>query len=164
MLQTDDSGELMRIRRHALESAPTAFGSSVEQDRGLDPNAVLKMFSHPERSAVYGLVVESQKVLAMAGVVREAKEKLQHKAYIYGMFVSAEVRQQGHGRALLHATVEHTRRWSGVTQVHLTVSEDAPAAQRLYESYGFREWGREPNALFWNGEFFDEAHMVLNLL
>jgi ribosomal protein S18 acetylase RimI-like enzyme len=163
ILQVDDIDELIRIRREALESVPTAFASSVDQDRGLDPTTVREVLSSPQKMAIFGLLDDGERVVAMVGVFREEKEKLRHRANIYGMFVSDRFRGRGHGRDLLHAAVEHARSWDGVAQVHLSVSANAPAAKRLYESYGFQEWGREPRALCWKGEFFDESHLILSL-
>jgi RimJ/RimL family protein N-acetyltransferase len=64
---------------------------------------------------------------------------------------------------LIRAAIEESRSWDGVSQVHLSVTEAADDARRLYERIGFREWGREPRALFWQGVYVDEAHMVLRL-
>jgi RimJ/RimL family protein N-acetyltransferase len=50
-----------------------------------------------------------------------------------------------------------------VELVHLAVSEVAGDARKLYESLGFQEWGREPRALYWDGRYADESHMVLDL-
>jgi L-amino acid N-acyltransferase YncA len=43
------------------------------------------------------------------------------------------------------------------------VSENAPEAQRLYESLGFQQWGREPEATQHEGRRYDEIHMTLKL-
>ena len=67
------------------------------------------------------------------------------------------------GRALLAAAVEHARRWSGVEQVRLSVTEAPGSAKDLYEQAGFVAWGREPRSLCWNGESVDETHMVLDV-
>jgi RimJ/RimL family protein N-acetyltransferase len=64
---------------------------------------------------------------------------------------------------MLDAAIAHARTWDGVEMVHLSVSERAQPARRLYESAGFREWGREPRAVQWQGEFADEFHMALDL-
>ena len=45
----------------------------------------------------------------------------------------------------------------------LSVTETSVAAKALYESLGFRVWGREPAAHGWDGTFRDEFHLILNL-
>lgn len=68
------------------------------------------------------------------------------------------------GALLLQRAISHARTWAGVEQIHLTVSEAAVEAQRLYAAHGFRPWGREPRALQWAGTYVDEIRMVLDLV
>jgi ribosomal protein S18 acetylase RimI-like enzyme len=60
------------------------------------------------------------------------------------------------------APLEGARGW-GVDYVDLGVSDNSPEALRLYESFGFRAWGREPEATEHNGRRYDEIHMTLRL-
>lgn len=48
-----------------------------------------------------------------------------------------------------------------VSDIQLSVSEDHPHALKLYESYGFAVWGREPHALKLLDGVYDELHMAL---
>ncbi|MED4717605.1 GNAT family N-acetyltransferase [Pseudobacillus badius] len=48
-------------------------------------------------------------------------------------------------------------------QLHLTVVSANRAAKALYASFGFRRYGLEEQALKWNGQYWDEEHMVLFL-
>jgi ribosomal protein S18 acetylase RimI-like enzyme len=91
----------------------------------------------------------------------EAKER--HKAVIWGMYVAAETRRRGTGGMLLQTAIQYGRSWPGVEQIHLAVSEVATEARRLYERNGFKEWGREPRAICWDGRCADESHMFLDL-
>ena len=79
------------------------------------------------------------------------------------MYVAPAQRRRGLARALLQAAIEHARRWPGVEQLNLGVTEASDSARRLYESAGFRVWGREPRALSWQGRFLDEDHLTLDL-
>lgn len=45
----------------------------------------------------------------------------------------------------------------------LRVNAGNAGAIRLYESLGFRSFGREPGSMQVNGEFHDEIHMFLRL-
>lgn len=53
--------------------------------------------------------------------------------------------------------------WPGALHVHLSVTEPAKDARRLYPAAGFREWGVEPRPLQWEGRFVAEHHLVLDL-
>lgn len=41
----------------------------------------------------------------------------------------------------------------------LAVEATNITAKKLYESFGFKEWGKEPSAMQMDGKFFDECHM-----
>lgn len=148
------------LRREALEAAPLAFGASVDDDRGLSVEFMRESLANPDAATVLG-AFEGDRLLGIAGVGRYPKIKQRHRAVIWGMYVSPAGRGLGTGRALLDSAVERARSWSGVLQVHLSVTDAAPEARRLYESYGFVEWGAEPRALGRDGQFVTEYHLVL---
>ncbi len=79
------------------------------------------------------------------------------------MYVTAEARRVGLGAALLEAALARCRAWPRVRQVHLCVTAKAVEAKRLYEGHGFKEWGREPQALLLGDELLDDIHMVRRL-
>lgn len=102
-------------------------------------------------------------LVGIVGIARDTGYKERHKSLITGMYVTLGSRRGGAGSLLLRAAIDQARSWTGVEQVHLTVSEVAIEARRLYDKNGFREWGREPRALCWQGRCADESHMILDL-
>jgi GNAT superfamily N-acetyltransferase len=158
----EDVVSLIALRREALENHPLAFAASIEDDRGLSPEFVGTVLADHEQ-AVFGHF-EGTRLTGMVGVLRGAGVKRRHKAQVWGMYVAPLARQQGVGRALLDAAIAQARSWPGVSQVHLSVTDPAVAARRLYEAAGFRSWGREPRALQWEGRCVDEFHLVLDLI
>ncbi|UCF69367.1 MAG: GNAT family N-acetyltransferase [Acidobacteriota bacterium] len=162
ILRPEEAPALVALRREALESCPQAFASSLDDDRGLSIEYMQEAMSKTAQMTVFGLF-DGGTLTGMTGLFREPKSKACHKAHIWGMYVRPGVRRRGGGMRLLNAAIDHARSWSGVVQVHLSVSESARAAQALYQRAGFVEWGREPRALRWQGEFLDERHLVLDL-
>src|SRR5262249_37430088 len=158
---TVDALSLVSLRREALEAEPLAFGASPEDDLGLSLEFVQRVLTDDREQAVFGCF-EGDALAGMVGVMREGKRKRRHAGSIWGMYVSPRARRKGNGRALLEAAVQQARAW-GLEQVQLGVTEAAPTARNLYESLGFRAWGREPRALHWNGRFVDEFHLALDL-
>jgi RimJ/RimL family protein N-acetyltransferase len=79
------------------------------------------------------------------------------------MYVSPQWRGQGTGTRLLAAALAHARNLAGVRAVHISVTEAAPAAQRLYERAGFRVWGTEPDSIQVGEQLLSEYHMILRL-
>jgi GNAT superfamily N-acetyltransferase len=113
-------------------------------------------------SALFG-AFDSSRLVGTVGVKRHEGLKERHKAFIWGMYVSEARRGRGFGSLLLREAIDRARSWDGLEQVHLTVSEVAIEARRMYERQGFKAWGREPRALVWEGRAADEHHMVLML-
>jgi ribosomal protein S18 acetylase RimI-like enzyme len=161
-LRPEDAACLVSLRREALETDPLAFGASIDDDRGLSLEFVRSALADHQEQAVFGYF-EGDSLSGMVGVIRASVVKRRHTAHIWGMYVSPPARRKGVGRALLQVTIEHARVWSGLEQLHLSVSDSAVVAKSLYEAAGFRSWGREPRALAWEGRFVDEFHLVLEL-
>jgi len=163
----------MDIRRLSLVDSPWAFGSSPEDDRMRDPAAVVASLTADEQ-VVLGVrdPADPERLLAVGGVMREARLKRRHIASIYGVFTRPEARGRGLARAVTAAAIEAARAWSepSVEVVQLSVSEPdgegrrPTAARRLYESLGFVAWGVEPDSMCLpNGRRLDQVHMALRL-
>jgi GNAT superfamily N-acetyltransferase len=161
-LRPDDAPALVSLRRQALDLDPLAFGASVEDDRLLGLDFARALLGDAGDHAIFGLFLGAD-LAGMVGILRDARLKRRHTATIWGMYVAPEARGKGCGRALLAAAVQQARDWPGVVQVHLAVTDAAVAARRLYETFGFHVWGREPRALHWKGRFVDDHHLVLDL-
>lgn len=157
-----DVGAMQQLRREALGSNPLAFSSSAEDDRTLDSSFVERSVSSSAESAIFG-AVENDRWVGMVGVYRIEGRKENHRAQLWGMYVTPTVRRRGIGLALLYAAIEQASTWSGVSQLQLSATGAAGDARRMYERAGFRVWGCEPRALQWEGQFVDEYHLVLPL-
>jgi GNAT superfamily N-acetyltransferase len=160
-LGPDDAAALLSLRREALDADPLAFGASPQDDLLTVEGTPALLAPAPDR-AIFGLFLGTD-LAGMVGVRQERGLKRRHVAVVWGMYVTPLARGKGRGRALVTAALEQARRWRGVDQVELGVSDTAEAARRLYASLGFRAWGREPRALQWQGRFVDEHHLVLDL-
>jgi RimJ/RimL family protein N-acetyltransferase len=161
-LSMADLPALQALRSRALREHPVSFSSSPDQDRVQDAQRMQPSLSGLEESAVFGGFAELA-LVGMAGVVREDSRKLRHSALIWGMYVAPEARRGGLGRALMNAALAQARAWPGVVNVHLAVSIAAPQARAMYDQLGFRAWGTQPRAIFHDGAFHDEVHMVLDI-
>jgi ribosomal protein S18 acetylase RimI-like enzyme len=70
------------------------------------------------------------------------KEKVRHRAD-FGIAIEKACWGRGIGRALTLACIECAKR-AGYLQIELEVVAENASAVRLYESVGFREYGRNP--------------------
>lgn len=161
-LTAEDIDASIALRKAMLADAPGSFGSSPAQDRGSDPAHVREHLSGWPGQATFGAFAPG--LVGSVGLRREVREKEQHKAFIWGMFVAPEYRRQGVGRQLMQSAIEHAGTLGGVERVHLSVTDAAPGALKLYKSLGFVVWGTETDALrLADGRSYDEHHMTLVL-
>jgi len=160
-LGPDDAAAVQRLRRRALEEEPLSFGTSPHEDRVLDDARVVGVLTPTDDAAVFG-AFEEDELRGLVGVLRPDKEKLRHRAEVWGTYVAPEGRRRGLGRALMDALIDWSRA-AGATHVFLGVTAAAPEARALYESVGFVCWGIEPASIRHGDRNIDSYRLVLVL-
>jgi GNAT superfamily N-acetyltransferase len=161
-LDRGDAEAWAALRREALVSHPLAFGASIPDDPKFLVEFILARLDSTTESAVFGAFA-NKSMVGIVGIRRDLGKKERHKSSIWGMYVTAGNRRGGIGKMLLHTAIQQARSYLGVEQIHLSVSDVATDARKLYEKNGFQSWGREPRALYWQGCYADETHMILKL-
>jgi len=142
------------IRLTALQLDPDAFGSTYE----VEAARPLTWFEDATRNlAIFGAYAD-ERIVGMIGFGRHTGAKIQHKGFLWGMFVHPSMRRHGAGAALLRAAIEHAS--PVVEQIMLSVVTTNQAAIALYEKFGFTPYGRETRALKIDGNYADELLMV----
>lgn len=159
LLTPSDAKACAALRREMLADAPWAFAASENADPGVDVEAVAKRLADPSHASI-GAFGASGSLLGVASVRRDHHAKMAHRAKVWGVYVTPAARGSGVARAIMLRTLDVARSWPGVTSVGLSCSERAVAARKIYESVGFRAWGREPKALVADGVAYDEFHLV----
>ena len=159
-LLSEDVEALVQLRLEALTCEPFSFGSSPDEDVTQTRDLVRAMLSDP-RQAVFG--VFDPGLVGSVGVRGLPRKKARHKAEIWGMYLNKDRRKRGLARELMEAAIGFARTLPEVRYVHLTVTERAVAAGRLYEKLGFVTWATEPAALNVDGIDVSERHMILKL-
>jgi RimJ/RimL family protein N-acetyltransferase len=152
-----------QIRLCALRSCPQAFGSAYTAEKKRPLKAFEERLSPQRFTGTFGAFVEG-KLVGVVSLVREARQKEQHKANICAMFVAVAHRRHGVGRALMECALDSARRIRGLRQIRIAVVSSNKPAARLYESLGFRVYGEEKDALRVGGKFYDELFLALRLL
>lgn len=86
--------------------------------------------------------------------------KFRHKGFIWGMYVKPDYRSQGIGKKLILKAIELAKNNSELDQINLSVVVRNTEVKKLYESIGFRVYGKEIRALKHNDIYYDEELMT----
>jgi ribosomal protein S18 acetylase RimI-like enzyme len=90
--------------------------------------------------------------------------KIRHSASLNALVVDPQRQRQGTGAALVAHLVDFARSLGTIRQVTLTVHDGNTAAERLYERFGFRQFGLEPEAFLHDGRYYAKQHRQLSLV
>ena len=164
-LSGDDADDFRRLRLRALKEHPDAFGSSYEAESAVPLEAAAeRLRRNAESGDSFTLgAYRGSRLVGMVGFYQETREKTRHRGNIWGMYVPLEEQGKGVARALLTRAIELARALPGLEQIELAVVTRNRRARGLYAALGFETYGTEPRALFVDGEYLDEEHMVLLL-
>ncbi len=161
-LTVADVAAYRELRLQALQESPTAFGSSYEQEICLSlAEFAARIGFDTANRFICAAVDDRQQMIGMLGFSRESRLKRAHIGAIWSMYVVPKFRNQGVGAALLDQVLAHARELGVLRQIILGVTANNSAAISLYRSRGFKRFGLEHDALFVDGTYFDEEHLVL---
>jgi aminoglycoside 6'-N-acetyltransferase I len=158
-LTAHDETAFLELRQAALRDSPFAFAASPDDDPARAPGFVRAALTETDQ-ALFGAFDAAGDLIGITGVYRDRLHKARHKCHVWGVYVAPRARGRGIARRLVQAALDFAASQDGVTHVHLTVSDRAPAALALYRSLGFAVWGSEPAGLRVGAESADEHHLV----
>ena len=161
-LTPEDAEAYRPLRLEALQSAPSAFASSFEEEADRDLDVVRERLRGGPDRANFGAFLDAR-LVGTSAIFRMPRLKERHKAYLVGMYVAPAARRTGVGRALVAAVLDRARAMPGLRQVLLGVEAGNAPARALYEGFGFEPFGYERAALVVDGAAYDEVHMVWTL-
>lgn len=158
-LQSSDAEKYFVLRLEALQTNPEAFASSYEEESKNTPK-IYQNRLEGDFSYTFG-AFEQEELIGVASLVLEQKNKIKHRANIYGVYVTPEKSGLGVAMKIMEASIKEARQLEGVEQIHLTVTASNEPAKKLYQSLGFKTYGIEKKALKLEHTYFDEELMVL---
>jgi len=163
-LQPSHAVDYRRTMLEAYELCPEAFTSSVAERAPLPLSWwAARLSDDPLAAAIVLGAFAEEGIAGVAGLSFETREKLRHKATLFGMYVPSRFRQLGIGKLLVQAALDYARSRPGILLVKLTVTQGNRAAQSLYESCGFESFGLEPCAVAVGSGYADKVHMWCRL-
>lgn len=156
-----DAEAYRELRIEALSNAPTSFGSDVASAEAL----TLEQWRERLTSIDTRLPLVAEVAGALVGTTvfrREEGAKVQHQAYVNGVYIKPAWR----GLGILDAFFDLGLAWARSQQatiVKLSVTATNTPAIRTYTRLGFSVYGVEPDVLWWEGRYYDELLMYRRL-
>jgi ribosomal protein S18 acetylase RimI-like enzyme len=89
--------------------------------------------------------------------------RLRHSASLNSLTVDGAHQGRGIGRLLVAHLIAFARSLGTIRQVTLALTEGNANAERLYESFGFKLYGVEPDCLLHEGGYYGRQHRQLIL-
>jgi ribosomal protein S18 acetylase RimI-like enzyme len=159
-----DAAAYRTLMLEAYERHPDAFTSSAAERAALPLSWwEVRLAPEPQPDSLVLGAFEGERLAGVVGLSFESREKMRHKAMLFGMYVAPNVRRGGLGRRLVLAALEEARRRGGIRVVQLTVSAGNAGAQALYEQCGFAPFGVEPLAFLVGPDLVSKVHMWCDL-
>jgi ribosomal protein S18 acetylase RimI-like enzyme len=157
----DDAPAYRDLRLEALRHHPEAFSADYAAALAQPMSFWIERLrsSGAENGVANPLAVQDQQLIGMCAVFRGNTPKTQHSATIVGMYVQPEWRGLHVAEQLVNACVNHARQ-QGAKIVKLAVVTTNIRAIRSYARTGFHVYGVEPQALYYDGVYYDELLMA----
>lgn len=159
-----DAQALRTLRLEALARHPESFGADLALSMAESVEVWAERIAGYDAQSsgiVYAAWAEGQPV-GMTGLVRGHWPKTRHSGTIWGVYVAPAWR----GLRLAEALLEACCRWGqahGLTVIKLAVVRQNTAAVRCYTRCGFAAYGAEPQALCYDGVYYDELLLARQL-
>lgn len=115
-----------------------------------------------EKTAIKLLVIHDSKIIGISDIYM-AERTMRHIG-IFGITVAKEFRNHGIGRLLMELTLKEAEKEILIIKiVTLGVFAKNSIAKRIYEGFGFVEYGKLPNGIMRSNAFEDEILMYKNI-
>jgi RimJ/RimL family protein N-acetyltransferase len=112
-----------------------------------------------EKGDIIHLVAETASQVVAAADIRKHKGRMCH----VGTFGVASKLVLARAHTKLVDTLLQEAKRDGLKLIVLDVFEDNLPARVLYTKFGFKEVGKIPNAIFWNGRYMNAFIMALEI-
>ena len=157
-----DVNSFRELRLEALKNHPTAFGQDYTENL-LQPQKYWeeKLTVKSEEQALF-FAEQNGQLIGMTGIFRRLSKKSMHSASIWGVYVKPEWRGRHISEALAHSCLNWAKQ-QNVIVVKLGVLTNNFSAIRCYERCGFSTYGTEPKAISYDGVYYDEYLMAIEI-
>ncbi len=157
-LDASDLEAFRFLRLMSLEIEPQNYASTHAEWAEMSDAQWCSYFDSSEVFAA----LEDGVPIALAGLMRQSRARMAHRASLGMVFVVPERRGSGVAGEIMGHVLDHAR-GLGLRQVELAVHAGNGRAVRFYERLGFERYGLLPRGFHEPGGYVDDLLMVLAL-
>ena len=157
-----DAIPFRELRLGALLDSPIAFTADYQKNLNHPPKYWEDLLTmHADESTIFLAAYEGS-LVGMTGIARGSSPKTRHGAWIWGVYVRPEWR----GLHIAEELIKSCFEWARARKIVVTklgVAAVNQSAIRCYERCGFQTFGTEPRAILYDGKYYDEYLMSVDL-
>ncbi|MGB9109810.1 MAG: GNAT family N-acetyltransferase [Telluria sp.] len=160
-----DAAAYRALRLAALRAFPCAFRTDYDEALQQPLSWAEKRLATPG-DTMFGAFDGAQSDAPLVGAVclrTQEGRKNRHAAELKALAVDPARQRQGIARALIAHLLAHARALGHLRQISLSVTDGNTNAERLYDAFGFRQFGLEPDAFLHDGRYYAKQHRQLKL-
>jgi ribosomal protein S18 acetylase RimI-like enzyme len=156
-----DAAAYRTLRLAGLQAFPHAFRADYE-DALAQPLSWAEQRLATPGDTFFGAFDGGELVGAICLRTQDGR-KDRHSAELKALVVDPQRQRRGIGRTLVAHLLAHAREEKHIRQLTLTVIDGNTNAQQLYDAFGFKPFGLEPDALLLDGQYHAKQHRQLIL-
>jgi len=163
--QESDAVAFQALRLEALRLHPDAFSADLAESEARSiEHWQERTRPDPSGAQIVYLALSGDSLIGMAGIYRGRDLKSRQTSSVWGVYVREAWRRRHIAEALVTACVHWAEMQPGIRMVKLcVVTTNIPAIQ-CYVRCGFAMYGIEPEAIAWNGVYYDELLMMRRIV
>jgi RimJ/RimL family protein N-acetyltransferase len=157
----EDAASLQELRLESLMMHPEAFAADVDKTAADGVDAWVKQITDnaETHAGVISVAYAGTGLIGMAGIARGHWPKTRHFGTLWGVYVKPDWRGYHIGEGMVNEIIEWATE-NEMTVIYLGATVSEQPAIRCYTRCGFKEYGIEPKAIFYNGNYYDQVLMV----
>lgn len=158
----NDAEAIISLMKQVMDETPYLACSSEEFDMTVeDERRFLRARADDPRDTFIAAWSDGAPIGTVSVRAVGAKSRERHRAML-GICLLRAYWGRGVGSRMLETALDMARN-AGFLQLELEVDAENQRAIRMYQRFGFQEYGRLTNAIRRDGQFFDELLMVKSL-
>ncbi|HLO15600.1 MAG TPA: GNAT family N-acetyltransferase [Anaerolineales bacterium] len=157
-----DAMEFRELRLGALRDHPIEFGADYQKNLQHPPKYWEDMLSMQVDESTIFLAEHEKNLVGMTGIARGGSPKTRHSAVVWGVYVKPEWRGLHIAEEMINACLAWART-RNIVIAKLGVAAINTSAISCYERCGFKAYGTEPRATFYDGQYYDGLLMSRSL-